>query len=66
MTICTQEHLNFDNEIAALGEAIKLRKHDLSDLESMCTDAQLARDMSKVSKHSNLRGMLGYDATPLR
>lgn len=40
--------MGFDNEIAALEKAIKLRKRDLSDLENMCTDAQLARDMAKV------------------
>lgn len=52
ITLChvLQEHMGFDNEIAALDKAIKLRKRDLSDLENMCTDAQLARDMAKVSK----------------
>ena len=40
--------MGFDNEIAALERAIKLRKKDLTDLESMCTDAQLAREMAKV------------------
>ena len=40
--------MGFDNEIAALEKAIKLRQKDLTDLESMCSDAQLARDMAKV------------------
>lgn len=42
--------MGFDNEMEALEKAIKMRKKDLSDLESMCTDAQLARDMAKVSE----------------
>ncbi len=40
--------MGFDNEMAALEKAIKLRGKDLSDLESMCSDAQLAREMAKV------------------
>lgn len=43
-----QECLGFDNAIAALEKGISGRKGQLQDLESMCNDAQLARDMAKV------------------
>lgn len=46
--VLPQERLGFDNQIAALEKAIKTRKKDLKELESMYTDAQLARDMAKV------------------
>ena len=46
--IILQERLGFDNQIAALEKAIKTRRKDLNDLESMYTDSQLARDMAKV------------------
>ena len=46
---CVQECLGFDNAIAALEKGIANRKSQLEDLESMCNDAQLARDMAKVS-----------------
>ena len=45
----TQERLGFDNEIAALEKAIKKRRKDLQELESMYNDAQHSRDMAKVS-----------------
>lgn len=44
-----QERLGFDNEIAALEKAIKKRRKDLQELESMYNDAQHSRDMAKVS-----------------
>lgn len=47
-TLFMQERLGFDNQIAALEKAIKTRRKDLKDLESMYTDAQLAKDMAKV------------------
>ena len=47
--VLLQECLGFDNAIAAVEKGIANRKLQLGDLESMCNDAQLARDMSKVS-----------------
>ena len=44
-----QERLGFDNDIAALEKAIKKRRKDFRELESMLSDAQLSRDMAKVS-----------------
>ena len=43
-----EERLGFDNEIATLEKGIKQRRSDFKDLESMCNDAQLSRDMAKV------------------
>lgn len=43
-----QERLGFDNEIAALEKAIKTRRRDLRELETVCSDAQLSLEMSKV------------------
>lgn len=43
-----QECLEFDNEIASLEKAIASRRAQLQELESMCSDAQLAREMAKV------------------
>lgn len=43
-----EECLGFDNAIAALEKGISGRKTQLEDLESMCNDAQLARDMAKL------------------
>ena len=40
--------MEFDNKIADLEKAIKARKKDLKELESMYCDAQLARDNAKV------------------
>jgi hypothetical protein len=40
--------LEFDNKIADLEKAIKARRKDLKELESMYCDAQLARDNAKV------------------
>ena len=40
--------MEFDNKIADLEKAIKARKKDLKELESMYCDAQLARDTAKV------------------
>lgn len=45
-----QERLGFDNELTALEKAIDKRKKDLKDLESMCADAQQARDLVKVRR----------------
>lgn len=44
-----QERLGFDNDIAALEKAIKKRRKDFRELESMLSDAQLSRGMAKVS-----------------
>lgn len=43
-----EERLHFDNQIAALEKAIKQRQKDLKDLQSMCNDAQMARDIAKA------------------
>ncbi|XP_064395156.1 outer dynein arm-docking complex subunit 3-like isoform X2 [Halichondria panicea] len=43
-----EERLGFDREIADLEKAIKTRSKDLKELENMCNDAQLARDMAKA------------------
>ena len=40
--------MEFDNKIADLEKAIKARRKDLKELESMYCDAQLARDNAKV------------------
>lgn len=58
---CPQERLGFDNELAALEKAIKVRQKDLRDLQSMYVDAQLSRDMAKVGvatvyHHHTMRG----------
>ena len=47
-----EERLGFDNEIATLEKAIKQRRSDFKDLDGMCNDAQLSRDMAKVSAGS--------------
>ena len=41
--------MGFDNEIAAIEGSIRFKNKELYDLESMCSDAQMARDMAKVS-----------------
>ena len=41
--------MEFDNKIADLEKAIKSRKKDLKELESMYCDAQIARDNAKVT-----------------
>ena len=42
--------MEFDNKIADLEKAIKSRKKDLKELESMYCDAQIARDNAKVTQ----------------
>ena len=44
-----QERLEFDNELAGVEKNIKKRRSDLRELQSMFTDAQLSRDMAKVT-----------------
>ena len=46
--------MEFDNKIADLEKAIKARKKDLKELESMYCDAQLARDNAKVTQKLNV------------
>lgn len=48
-----EERLGFDNEIATLEKAIKQRRSDFTDLDGMCNDAQLSRDMAKVRRAGN-------------
>jgi len=43
--------LGFDNELTELEKAIAKRKKDLKELESMCADAQQAKDLVKASFH---------------
>lgn len=43
-----QERLNFDNEITALEGAIRIRKKNLTELQSMYGSAEDAREMAKV------------------
>lgn len=44
----TQERLEFDNQIAELEKAIKTRRRDFKELQSMSSDAQMARDMART------------------
>jgi chromosome segregation ATPase len=52
-----EECLGFDNAIAELEKAISGRKGQLGDLQSMCNDAELAREMARMELNRQEQSM---------
>lgn len=50
MFILHQERLNYDNEVTALENAIRVRKKNLGELNTMYETAEDAREMAKVNR----------------